>query len=73
MLIVQINLNIMFPNDQVFKISSGCFDSSDDLRGNDPAHVLDVLQDEEEEAVGQEDQSQCSLQRGQRKDRFERN
>lgn len=41
--------------------SSGCSDSSDDLRDNGPAHVLDVPEDEEEEAVGQKDQPQCPV------------
>ena len=50
--------------------SSGCSDSSDDLRDNGPAHVLDVPEDEEEEAVGQKDQSKCSFLSRQRKNRF---
>ena len=61
---VQINLNIMFPKFLkylIFFVASGCFDSSDDLRDNDPAHVLDVPKDEEEEAVGKKDQPQCPV------------
>ena len=54
-------------------VAPGCFDSSDDLRDNDPAHVLDVPEDEEEEAVGQKDQSKCSFLSRQRKNRFKPN
>ena len=52
---------------------SGCSDGSDDLRDNGPAHVLDVPEDEEEEAIGKKDQSQCSIHSRQRKNRFKRN
>ena len=53
----------------IFFVASGCFDSSDDLRDNDPAHVLDVPKDEEEEAVGKKDQSKCPFLSRQGKNR----
>ena len=64
----------MTNNLEIFNdFSSGCSDSSDDLRDNGPAHILDVPEDEEEEAVGQKDQPQCPVHSWQGKNRFERN
>ena len=64
----------MTNNLEIFNdFSSGCSDSSDDLRDNGPPHCTVFDEDEEEEAVGQKDQPQCPVHSRQRKIRYKRN